>query len=108
MFNILFVVGACGLVAPEPLALSWWPLFRDCSFYAFALALLWIVFVDGVVQVYEALVLFLVYIGYCVFMAKSEQVEAWTEAWLERRRQGAASSEDESCGAGGIGIRSSG
>merc|ERR1719387_286640 len=34
VFNVLFVIGACTVVAPEPLHLTWFPLARDCCFYA--------------------------------------------------------------------------
>jgi Ca2+/Na+ antiporter len=40
VFNVLFVIGACGVAALEPIPLSWWPLFRDCSFYIVGLGLL--------------------------------------------------------------------
>lgn len=34
VFNVLFVLGACGFMAGAVLHLSWWPLARDCSFYS--------------------------------------------------------------------------
>merc|ERR1719482_1485545 len=40
VFNVLAVIGCCGLVAQEPIKLTWWPLFRDCSYYIFGLCLL--------------------------------------------------------------------
>lgn len=40
VFNVLAVIGCCGMVAQQPIALSWWPLFRDCSFYIFGLLVL--------------------------------------------------------------------
>jgi hypothetical protein len=33
VFNILIIIGACGLFVKEDIHLSWWPLFRDSSFY---------------------------------------------------------------------------
>ncbi|CAK0827626.1 unnamed protein product, partial [Prorocentrum cordatum] len=33
VFNVLFVIGLCGWVAPTAMELTWWPLFRDCSYY---------------------------------------------------------------------------
>lgn len=35
--NAWIVIGACGLVSPTPLQLTWWPLFRDSLFYAVSL-----------------------------------------------------------------------
>ena len=71
VFNVLFVIGCCALASKELLALTWWPLFRDCLYYAVGLVVLSI-FV-GVVSpekifVWEALVLFIMYIGYIVVM----------------------------------------
>uniref|UniRef100_A0A3P9B655 Solute carrier family 24 member 6a n=1 Tax=Maylandia zebra TaxID=106582 RepID=A0A3P9B655_9CICH len=33
VFNILVIIGICGIFAGQPIALSWWPLFRDAVFY---------------------------------------------------------------------------
>ncbi len=33
VFNILFVIGMCAIFSREILNLTWWPLFRDVSFY---------------------------------------------------------------------------
>ena len=33
VFNILFVIGMCALFSKTVLHLTWWPLFRDCTFY---------------------------------------------------------------------------
>ena len=46
VFNVLFVIGACSLAAPSKLPLTWWPLARDCTFYAFDLAMLAFFFND--------------------------------------------------------------
>lgn len=45
VFNVLFVIGMCSLFStPEPgmkgLQLTWWPLARDCSYYALSLLVL--------------------------------------------------------------------
>jgi sodium/potassium/calcium exchanger 2 len=37
VFNILFVIGMCALFSKTVLHLTWWPLFRDCTFYSFSL-----------------------------------------------------------------------
>ena len=51
VFNILFVIGMCGLLSHEVLQLTWWPLFRDCSFYIISLVFLIYSFLDAEVQV---------------------------------------------------------
>ena len=68
VFNILFVIGVCGLVAKQALKLTWWPFFRDASFYIVGLALLIVFFRGGSIEWYESLVLFLLYWLYALFM----------------------------------------
>jgi K+-dependent Na+/Ca+ exchanger-like protein len=77
VFNVLFVIGACALVAPEPLHLTWFPLARDSSFYAVDLLVVTAVFLDEKVKWWEALILFLLYLGYACFMKYSQDVEDW-------------------------------
>ena len=40
VFNVLFVIAMCSIFAKEVLSLTWWPLFRDSSFYAVGLVVL--------------------------------------------------------------------
>ena len=68
VFNILFVIGVVGIVAKHSLPLTWWPLFRDTLFYATALAFLIGFFQNGLIEWYESLVLFFLYILYVLFM----------------------------------------
>ncbi|KAF3854867.1 hypothetical protein F7725_022922 [Dissostichus mawsoni] len=55
VFNILFVIGVCALASREVLLLTWWPLFRDGSFYIFGLILLIIFFLDNVIMWWESM-----------------------------------------------------
>jgi len=89
VFNVLFVIGACALVAPGPLELTWFPLARDSSFYFVDLIVVTVVFLDDEVRWYEALILLFLYILYTTFMAYSERVEAWI-----RDRWGVAGPEE--------------
>lgn len=77
VFNVLFVIGACALISPTPLELTWWPLARDSTFYAVDLIVVTCVFLDEKVKWYEALILFICYILYTTFMKHSERVEAF-------------------------------
>lgn len=111
VFNVLFVIGMCALFSKETLQLTWWPLARDCSYYALSLLVLAIFFggiahhpepkltdpdetwegaagsaVDGVrfkgdpdaettaVFLWEAIVLFIMYIGYVLVMKSNEKL----------------------------------
>jgi K+-dependent Na+/Ca+ exchanger-like protein len=71
VFNVLFVIAMCALLTKEVLALTWWPLFRDSAYYSLGLIALG-TFVGIVspneIELWEAVVLFLMYIGYVVLM----------------------------------------
>lgn len=72
VFNVLFVVAMCALFSKEVLTLTWWPLFRDCIYYTMSLSLLALFFsviTPNQIDWYEALILFVLYIGYVVLMA---------------------------------------
>jgi len=43
VFNILVIIGCCGLFVKGDIPLSWWPLFRDSMFYLFTIITLLIV-----------------------------------------------------------------
>lgn len=71
VFNVLFVIAMCSLMARETLQLTWWPLFRDSLYYSIGLVVL-TVFV-GVssrerILIWEACVLFVLYLGYILIM----------------------------------------
>ena len=79
VFNVLFVIGLCALVVPGgEVPLTWWPLFRDCSYYIVGLAVL-AVLVKGnnSMNWYEAIILFLLYIGYVTIMFFNEKLETF-------------------------------
>jgi len=75
VFNVLFVIGLCGYFAKEEMVLTWWPLFRDCTYYVFGLILLAVFASDGKIILAEAIVLFVAYILYCIIMYYNERVE---------------------------------
>jgi K+-dependent Na+/Ca+ exchanger-like protein len=75
VFNVLLVIGACAFVAPEPLKLTWFPLFRDSGFYAVDLFVLSLCFWDAKIEFWEALVLFFLYGCYAGFMIVSSRIE---------------------------------
>lgn len=71
VFNILFVIGMCALCSSEPLKLTWWPLARDCFYYTLSLVSLSIFFTiisPTLIYWWEALILFILYLFYVVFM----------------------------------------
>lgn len=71
VFNVLFVIAMCSLLSYEVLELTWWPLFRDSLFYVIGLGVLaaFVGYVgEGQVELWEAIVLFAMYILYCLIM----------------------------------------
>lgn len=86
VFNILFVIGMCALFSKTVLHLTWWPLFRDVTFYSIDLVVLIIFFRDGVIYWWQALILFLLYIAYVVLMKYNSQVENFVKTKILRRK----------------------
>uniref|UniRef100_A0A8C7BCF0 Sodium/potassium/calcium exchanger 1 n=1 Tax=Neovison vison TaxID=452646 RepID=A0A8C7BCF0_NEOVI len=85
VFNILFVIGTCALFSREILNLTWWPLFRDVSFYILDLIMLIIFFLDSLIAWWESLLLLLGYAFYVFTMKWNKQVEVWVKEQLSRR-----------------------
>uniref|UniRef100_A0A7S4JC99 EF-hand domain-containing protein n=1 Tax=Odontella aurita TaxID=265563 RepID=A0A7S4JC99_9STRA len=77
VFNVLFVIGMCSLLSKELLQLTWWPLFRDSVYYIIGLVVL-ATFVGvtsaGEIELWEACVLFVLYLGYVLVMAYNERL----------------------------------
>lgn len=65
----------CALFSNTVLHLTWWPLFRDCTFYSVALIFLMFFFRDNEIWWYEALTLLLIYAAYVTFMKFNQKIE---------------------------------
>lgn len=87
VFNILFVIGMCALFSKTVLHLTWWPLFRDCTFYSVSLITLILFFVDNFIMWWEALLLLFVYFLYVIFMKFNAQAERGIKRMLSSNRQ---------------------
>ena len=107
VFNVLFVIGMCAISSKDVLTLTWWPLARDCAYYAVGLLTLAIFcgyISPGKIEAWEALVLFALYIGYVVLMKYNELL--WSI--VEKRKNGAKVTDeskaikDSSLGAGKV------
>jgi len=79
VFNVLFVIAACAFASKKALDLTAWPLLRDTLFYAIALMMLVGFFEDNEIQWWEALILFMWYGAYVVFMMFNS---FWEEKFL--------------------------
>lgn len=112
VFNVLAVIGCCGMAAHEPIKLSWWPLFRDCTFYIFSLAVL-AIFArgntyggdtlgpdgqkclrekcgSGKIFWYQALILFFLYLLYILIAKYNERLQAFANGYVEKFSSAAA------------------
>lgn len=85
VFNILFVIGTCSLFSREILHLTWWPLFRDISFYILDLSMLILFFLDSLIAWWESLLLLLAYALYVFTMKWNKQIEVFVKEQLKKR-----------------------
>ncbi|KAJ8339774.1 hypothetical protein SKAU_G00344070 [Synaphobranchus kaupii] len=86
VFNILFVIGMCAVFSREILNLTWWPLFRDVSFYIVGLVLLIVFFLDNEISCWESLGLLLCYSAYVTFMKFNANVESFIKTIFKRNQ----------------------
>uniref|UniRef100_A0A7M4DVU2 Sodium/potassium/calcium exchanger 1 n=1 Tax=Crocodylus porosus TaxID=8502 RepID=A0A7M4DVU2_CROPO len=86
VFNILFVIGTCALFSREILHLTWWPLFRDISFYILDLLMLIAFFLDSLIDWWESLMLLSAYSMYVITMKWNVYFEQWVKDLLTKRR----------------------
>eukprot|EP00057_Strongylocentrotus_purpuratus_P030006 XP_780438.3 PREDICTED: sodium/potassium/calcium exchanger 3 [Strongylocentrotus purpuratus] len=87
VFNILVIIGLCGLFAGQVVHLSWWPLFRDTLVYAISVVTLVLVIRDGYINWYEALVMLLMYLCYVIIMWCNPRLFKQAQRLNERRRK---------------------
>ncbi|XP_063326182.1 sodium/potassium/calcium exchanger 2-like isoform X5 [Pelmatolapia mariae] len=86
VFNILFVIGMCAIFSKEILNLTWWPLFRDVSFYILDLILLIIFFLDNVISMWESITLLTGYAAYVIFMKFNSNVEGFVKDCMNKNQ----------------------
>ncbi|XP_062247971.1 sodium/potassium/calcium exchanger 1-like [Platichthys flesus] len=84
VFNILFVIGMCAIFSREMLHLTWWPLFRDVTFYILDLIMLIVFFLDSMIMWWESLLLVLGYVSYVCFMKVNSQIEQAVKTQLHK------------------------
>ena len=86
VFNILFVIGMCALFSKTVLYLTWWPLFRDCTFYSISLLTLITFFLDEKIFWWEAAILLGIYAGYVIFMKFNASSEKFVKKLLYKNK----------------------
>ncbi|KAK2863219.1 hypothetical protein Q5P01_002752 [Channa striata] len=86
VFNILFVIGMCAIFSKEILNLTWWPLFRDVSFYILDLIMLIIFFLDNFISMWESITLLSAYAAYVIFMKFNSSVEGFVKDCMNKNQ----------------------
>uniref|UniRef100_A0A3B5LEJ9 Sodium/calcium exchanger membrane region domain-containing protein n=1 Tax=Xiphophorus couchianus TaxID=32473 RepID=A0A3B5LEJ9_9TELE len=86
VFNILFVIGMCAIFSKEILNLTWWPLFRDVSFYILDLIMLIIFFLDNIITIWESVTLLSAYAAYVIFMKFNSTVEGFVKGCMHKNQ----------------------
>ncbi|KAL4710818.1 hypothetical protein ACJJTC_010941 [Scirpophaga incertulas] len=77
VFNIMFVISVCALCAGTVSHLNWWPLCRDCFFYALSILVMLCTIGNGFVSWPEALFMLIMYGVYCVALRYNSELERW-------------------------------
>ncbi|XP_018517224.1 LOW QUALITY PROTEIN: sodium/potassium/calcium exchanger 4 [Lates calcarifer] len=68
VFNILCIIGVCGIFAGQVVMLTWWAVFRDSFYYILAVVALIAFIYDEKIVWWESLVLVVMYAGYILVM----------------------------------------
>ncbi|XP_063296570.1 sodium/potassium/calcium exchanger 4 isoform X1 [Pelobates fuscus] len=68
VFNILCIIGVCGVFAGQVVRLTWWSLFRDSMYYILSILALIIFIYDEVIDWWESLCLIIMYLIYILIM----------------------------------------
>ncbi|XP_072293507.1 sodium/potassium/calcium exchanger 3-like [Eucyclogobius newberryi] len=83
VFNILVIIGVCGIFAVQAIRLSCWPLLRDSTYYTLSISALIAFIYDEKVVWWEALTLVLMYLVYILIM----KCNSYVVRFLERRKK---------------------
>ncbi|XP_049927763.1 sodium/potassium/calcium exchanger 3 [Epinephelus moara] len=87
VFNILCIIGVCGIFAVQTIRLTRWPLLRDSVYYTISISALIVFIYDEKVVWWEALTLILMYFVYILIMKMNSHVVRF----LERRKKNSSS-----------------
>ena len=97
VFNVLFVIGMCAVFSLETLDLSWYPLARDSFCYSICLCVLALFCGSsspGRIELWEAIVLFCLYISYVLIMSKNNDFHSWLLQHFTSNKVGVASESE--------------
>uniref|UniRef100_A0A3P8WHW5 Solute carrier family 24 member 3 n=1 Tax=Cynoglossus semilaevis TaxID=244447 RepID=A0A3P8WHW5_CYNSE len=84
VFNILCIIGVCGIFSVQTIHLSCWPLLRDSSYYTLSITALIVFIYDEKVVWWEALTLILMYFVYILIMKMNSCIVNFIEKRKEK------------------------
>ncbi|XP_031159292.1 sodium/potassium/calcium exchanger 3 isoform X1 [Sander lucioperca] len=87
VFNILVIIGLCGIFSGQTISLSWWPLFRDAAFYILSILVLILVIYDEKVMWWETIILISMYGIYIIIMKFNRSLRSLAERHCSRAGQ---------------------
>ncbi|XP_034040330.1 sodium/potassium/calcium exchanger 3-like [Thalassophryne amazonica] len=87
VFNILCIIGVCGIFTVQAIRLSRWPLLRDSAYYTMSISALIVFIYDEKVVWWEALTLITMYFVYIFIMKMNSHIVRF----LERQKKTSSS-----------------
>ncbi|XP_064639034.1 sodium/potassium/calcium exchanger 1-like isoform X2 [Lineus longissimus] len=81
VFNILVIIALTAALSGQVLHLDWRPMTRDSIFYALSIACFIQFSWDGVLELYEAIILLVLYILYIFIMVINVRLMDWMATW---------------------------
>uniref|UniRef100_S4R4H4 Solute carrier family 24 member 3 n=1 Tax=Petromyzon marinus TaxID=7757 RepID=S4R4H4_PETMA len=85
VFNILCIIGVCGLFAGQIVRLTWWSLFRDSVFYTISIIALILFICDEIVSWWESVILIMLYALYILVMKQRFNMKIQTFLGSKRK-----------------------
>ncbi|XP_071965872.1 sodium/potassium/calcium exchanger 5-like isoform X3 [Antedon mediterranea] len=86
VFNLLFIIGLCGLLAGMVIQLLFWPMFRDSVYYLISIVALIAAISDFTVHWYEGAIFMLLYAGYIFIMYFNENLEEFINGLFNQNK----------------------
>lgn len=77
VFNILCIIGVCGLFAGQVVHLTWWAVCRDSVYYTLSVIVLIAFIYDEEIVWWEGLVLIILYVFYILIMKYNVKMQAF-------------------------------
>ncbi|XP_066199883.1 sodium/potassium/calcium exchanger 4 isoform X2 [Saccopteryx leptura] len=77
VFNILCIIGVCGLFAGQVVRLTWWAVCRDSTYYTLSVVVLIAFIYDEEIVWWESLVLIILYVFYILIMKYNMKMQAF-------------------------------